>query len=202
MHDAQNELSSSRFAAGIYPQRGVVWKVHRDARHEGYRLAIKIDPEPDDPEASGGELAEQVLRACADRAYRRCLSRCPTATIAATAGTSSRPSSVSAYSTDGGDVGMTVPRHQAALLELAQPGGQHLRAETPPDVHVQLVEATRALALRYQITFGVHAPPSSFMHSAERETARVEPRRLFCGRRATSGYRQVTTIATGQWLPR
>jgi hypothetical protein len=39
------------------------WKVHLDARHDGYRLAIKVDPERDDPEAAGGELADQVLTA-------------------------------------------------------------------------------------------------------------------------------------------
>jgi hypothetical protein len=61
MHDAQNELSSSRFAAGMTRSGAFTWKVHQDARHEGYRLALKIDPDTDDPEASGTELAEQVL---------------------------------------------------------------------------------------------------------------------------------------------
>jgi hypothetical protein len=61
MHDAKTELSSSRFAAGMTRSGSFTWKVHLDARHEGYRLGIKVDPGTDGPEASGAALAEQVL---------------------------------------------------------------------------------------------------------------------------------------------
>ncbi len=61
MHDAANELSSSRFAAGMQRSGAFTWKVHLDARHEGYRLAIKVDPDTQPPQAAGDELAEQVL---------------------------------------------------------------------------------------------------------------------------------------------
>jgi hypothetical protein len=61
MHDAANELSSSRFAAGMQRSGAFTWKVHLDARHEGYRLAIKVEPDAQEPEAAGEELAEQVL---------------------------------------------------------------------------------------------------------------------------------------------
>ena len=61
MHDAKNELSSSRFAAGMNRSGSFTWKVHLDARHEGYRLALKVDPDSDDPVSSGDALAEQVL---------------------------------------------------------------------------------------------------------------------------------------------
>jgi hypothetical protein len=65
MHDAKTELSPSRFAAGMTRSGSFTWKVHLDARHEGYRLALKIDPAADDPEASGGQLAEHVLSSLA-----------------------------------------------------------------------------------------------------------------------------------------
>ena len=52
----ENELSSSRFAAGMQRSGAFTWKVHLDARHEGYRLAIKVDPDAQAPEAAG-ELA-------------------------------------------------------------------------------------------------------------------------------------------------
>jgi hypothetical protein len=62
MHDAANELSSSRFAAGMQRSGAFTWKVHLDARHEGYRLAVKVTPETEDPEKVGADLAEQVLQ--------------------------------------------------------------------------------------------------------------------------------------------
>ena len=62
MHDAKNELSSSRFAAGMQRSGAFTWKVHLDARHEGYRMALKVDPSKDDPETVGIDLAEQVLQ--------------------------------------------------------------------------------------------------------------------------------------------
>ena len=61
MHDASNELSSSRFAAGMQRSGNFTWKVHLDTRHEGYRLALKVDPEADAPETVAAELASQVL---------------------------------------------------------------------------------------------------------------------------------------------
>ena len=61
MHDASNELSSSRFAAGMQRSGNFTWKVHLDARHEGYRLGLKVDPEVDAPEAVAADLASQVL---------------------------------------------------------------------------------------------------------------------------------------------
>jgi hypothetical protein len=62
MHDAKNELSSSRFAAGMQRSGAFTWKVHLDSRHEGYRMALKVDPESDDPEKVAADLAEQVLQ--------------------------------------------------------------------------------------------------------------------------------------------
>jgi hypothetical protein len=38
------------------------WKVHLDARHEGYRMALKVDPESENAETVGADLAEQVLQ--------------------------------------------------------------------------------------------------------------------------------------------
>ena len=60
LHDASTELSSSRFAAGMQRSGNFTWKVHLDARHEGYRLGIKVDPAGDDPEAVAVELSDQV----------------------------------------------------------------------------------------------------------------------------------------------
>jgi hypothetical protein len=61
MHDPATELSSSRFAAGMQRSGSFTWKVHLDARHEGYRLAIKADPAADDPETVADELSGQIL---------------------------------------------------------------------------------------------------------------------------------------------
>jgi hypothetical protein len=61
LHDASTELSSSRFAAGMTRSGSFTWKVHLDARHEGYRLALKVDPAADDPQAVARELSGQVL---------------------------------------------------------------------------------------------------------------------------------------------
>ena len=61
MHNATDELSSSRFAAGMQRSGNFTWKVHLDARYEGYRLAIKVDPETDTPEAVADDLSGQVL---------------------------------------------------------------------------------------------------------------------------------------------
>src|SRR3954469_12740936 len=61
LHDAATELSSSRFAAGMQRSGNFAWKLHLDARHEGYRLALKVDPAGDDPEAVAADLSGQVL---------------------------------------------------------------------------------------------------------------------------------------------
>jgi hypothetical protein len=61
MHDTSTELSSSRFAAGMQRSGSFTWKVHLDARHEGYRLALKVDPAGDAPAAVARELSGQVL---------------------------------------------------------------------------------------------------------------------------------------------
>jgi hypothetical protein len=65
LHDATTELSSSRFAAGMTRSAPFAWKMHLDTRHEGYRLAIKVDPETQAPEAAAAELAAQVLHSFA-----------------------------------------------------------------------------------------------------------------------------------------
>jgi hypothetical protein len=61
MHDTANELSSSRFAAGMQRSGNFTWKVHLDARHEGYRLGIRVKPGDDAPEAVADDLSGQVL---------------------------------------------------------------------------------------------------------------------------------------------
>ena len=61
LHDASTELSSSRFAAGMQRSGNFTWKVHLDARHEGYRLALKVDPAADEPEAVAQQLSGQVV---------------------------------------------------------------------------------------------------------------------------------------------
>ena len=61
MHDAATELSTSRFAAGMQRSGNFMWKVHLDARHEGYRLGIRVKPEDETPEAVAADLSGQVL---------------------------------------------------------------------------------------------------------------------------------------------
>jgi hypothetical protein len=61
MQDANAELDPSRFAAGMIRSGAFAWKTHLDARYEGYRLALKVDPETDTPQAVAAELASQVL---------------------------------------------------------------------------------------------------------------------------------------------
>jgi hypothetical protein len=63
MQDANAELDKSRFAAGLNNAYAWSWKTHIDDRYEGWRLALKVDPESDAPDARGEELAAQVLRA-------------------------------------------------------------------------------------------------------------------------------------------
>src|SRR4051794_29797257 len=53
MQDASNELDKSRFAAGLNSAYAWSWKTHLDNRYEGWRLAIKVDPEVDSPDARG-----------------------------------------------------------------------------------------------------------------------------------------------------
>jgi hypothetical protein len=61
MHNATDELSSSRFAAGMQRSGNFTWKVHLDARYEGYRLGIRVKPEDEAPEAVADDLSGQVL---------------------------------------------------------------------------------------------------------------------------------------------
>ncbi len=61
LHDAKTELSPNRWASGMLRSGAFTWKIHLDARHEGYRLALKVDPETDAPESVGADLATQVL---------------------------------------------------------------------------------------------------------------------------------------------
>src|SRR5713226_5091795 len=87
----------------------------------------------------------------------------PTPTIALIAGISSWPSSVSAYSTEGGEVGTTrrvitpfsSSSRSRALRTVADIRGMSLR-NSPK---------RRRFSLKYQITLGVHAPHNSVMHS-------------------------------------
>ena len=61
LQDATNELSSSRFAAGMARSGAFTWKVHLDSRYEGYRFAIKVDATTEAPEDVASDLASQVL---------------------------------------------------------------------------------------------------------------------------------------------
>ena len=61
MQDPDNELSSSRFASEMTRSGAFTWKRHLDDRYEGWRFALKVDPESDAPEAVAADLAEQVL---------------------------------------------------------------------------------------------------------------------------------------------
>src|SRR5262249_21412141 len=100
---------------------------------------------------------------------RRCLSRWPTATIASTAGSSSRPKSVSAYSTDGGVVGRTV------RVTIPSSASRFSRAESTlpetPSMSPRSSLKRRGDSRRYQTMFGVQAPPSSAMHSVSGHSA-------------------------------
>ncbi len=62
MQDATNELDQSRWGSGLDKSFDWSWKSHIDLRYEGWRLAIKIDPDVDAPDARAEELAEQVLK--------------------------------------------------------------------------------------------------------------------------------------------
>ncbi len=59
--DVDTELSSSRFAAGMTRSGAFTWKTHIDGRYEGYRLALKVDPDRDEPDRVAADLASQVL---------------------------------------------------------------------------------------------------------------------------------------------
>jgi hypothetical protein len=62
MQDATNELDKSRWGSGLTTSHEWSWKSHIDLRYEGWRLAIKVDPETDDPATRADELAAQVLK--------------------------------------------------------------------------------------------------------------------------------------------
>ena len=61
MQDPNAELSQSRFAAGLTRSGAFTWRSHIDARYEGYRLDVRVDPAADAPERIAKELATQVL---------------------------------------------------------------------------------------------------------------------------------------------
>src|SRR5262249_56197443 len=107
------------------------------------------------------------------------------------AGRRSRPSSVSSYSTDGGDVGIT-RRVTTALLSSSRSRALSTRAEIR-GMSTRSSPNRRGCALRYQITFGAHAPPSSAMHVVTGHAGSGEATLL---RRTGSaiGYSEVTTI--------
>jgi hypothetical protein len=65
MQDADNELSSSRFASSLQRSGSFTWKTHLDMRFEGWRLALKVDPAQDEPEDVAAKLAEDVLHSLA-----------------------------------------------------------------------------------------------------------------------------------------
>lgn len=62
LQDPENELDSNRFAAGMTKGFPFSWKIHLETKYEGYRLSVKVDPDADEPEARGQELAAEVLR--------------------------------------------------------------------------------------------------------------------------------------------
>ncbi len=62
LQDPDNELDSNRFAAGMTKAFPFSWKTHLETKYEGYRLSVKVDPDADEPEARGQELAAEVLR--------------------------------------------------------------------------------------------------------------------------------------------
>jgi hypothetical protein len=62
LQDVENELDRSRFAAGLNNAFAWSWKTHVDDRWEGWRLAVKVEPDEDDAAARGEELAAEVLR--------------------------------------------------------------------------------------------------------------------------------------------
>ena len=82
--------------------------------------------------------------------------------IAAIAGTSARPKSVSEYSTDGGDVGITF-RVMTPLLSSSRNRALSTFAETAGMSRRSSLNR-RSFALKYQMTFGVQAPPMRDMH--------------------------------------
>src|SRR4029434_1282576 len=75
---------------------------------------------------------------------------------------SSRPRSVSAYSTDGGDEATTC-RVTTPLLSTARRRALRVLAEMR-GMSLRSSPKRRGHALRNHTTFGVQAPPSSFMH--------------------------------------
>ena len=62
LQDLENELDPNRFAAGMTKGFPFSWKVHLEAKYEGYRLGVKVDPDNETPEERGAELAAEVLR--------------------------------------------------------------------------------------------------------------------------------------------
>ena len=109
------------------------------------------------------------------------------------AGINSRPSPVSAYSTDGGVVGITLRTTTAfvcssrsrVLRTLAEMGSMSARSSMN----------RRGPALKCQITFGVQAPPKSDMHSVNGQAGNGGGAlflRTFSGKGGSPGYQADT----------
>src|ERR1043165_979658 len=82
--------------------------------------------------------------------------------IAWIAGRSSRPRSVSSYSTDGGEVGIT-RRATTPFSSSSRSRALSTRAEIL-GMSIRSSPNRRGCALKYQMTFGAHAPLRSAMH--------------------------------------
>src|SRR5438046_2053123 len=82
--------------------------------------------------------------------------------MAAIAGCNSRPSSVNAYSTVGGEVFMTW-RETTPAFSSSFSRVDSTFADTPSMSPLSSLKR-RGDSLRYQMTCGVHAPPKNFMH--------------------------------------
>src|SRR5258708_35334007 len=110
-------------------------------------------------------------------------------------GMSSSPSSESEYATDGGDVG-TTRRWRTPLPSSTRSRALRTFAEMR-GMSVRSSPNRRGPALRYQMRFGVHAPPSSFMHSVSGHAGGGSDTLLFRRWSAIdqTGYRADTTIA-------
>jgi hypothetical protein len=85
------------------------------------------------------------------------------------AGTSSRPSSVKEYSTEGGEVGRTW-REITPFSSISRRRAVRTLAEMPGMSSFSSLKR-RGPLLRYQTTFGAQAPPISPMHSVSAQVS-------------------------------
>jgi hypothetical protein len=92
---------------------------------------------------------------------RRRLSLWPTLTMASMAGISSRPRSVNEYSTVGGEVGATLRDKMPSASSFLSRAEKTL-GDTPGISDINSLNRLGS-DRRYQITFGVHAPPNNLM---------------------------------------